>query len=198
MLTIFIERVCADAAITTTDIAGIVLSIGPGSYTGLRVGSSVARGLSMALDIPIITIDTLHAHASRYFDGSDRVIAAMIDARRDEVYMAIYDAIGECLLASQPTIVDETFYEQYLQTYKDIPLILSGTGAAKAEDLSIPNAIICATTLSAEDLVSIGWHKYQAQEFADRAYFDLNYIKSPNITISKKHKLLQSVRKNPK
>ncbi len=190
-LTLLIQEILLNQNVSTTELSGIGLSVGPGSYTGLRVGSSVARGLSLALDIPIITISTLHALASQYFDGNpNTLIVPMIDARRDEVYHAVYNGLGETLTTPVPIIVDEAFLAAYIDDISIHTIILCGDGTDKPlPPLNNSLLQIKPTKVLASHLVYLGFDMFCSHQFADTAYFDLEYIKSPNITTSKKNLL---------
>lgn len=198
-LTILIRELLQDHNITPNELSAIGLSIGPGSYTGLRVGSSVARGLSLALEIPILAISSLKALASQYFDNlSTTIIVPMIDARRDEVYHAIYNGLGQEIVNAAPIIINEDFLSPYIHESSTHRIILCGNGT----DKPLPNTllkdeiIIQPIQLLASHLVTLGYQGFLSKQFADRAYFDLNYIKAPNIIKSDKNHLKQIGVKN--
>jgi len=187
VITVYIQDLLREAGLKTSDLDGIVLSEGPGSYTSLRVGMSVAKGLCFGLGIPLISINTLEAlalAALKQFPDSD-LICPMIDARRMEVYAALYDSKMECLIDNQPLILEDSTFDSYLQ--KGRKIILCGNGAEKTKSLfKGKNIHYGAFKTGASNLVESGYVRYMNKNFADLAYFSPNYIKSPNITQAKK------------
>ena len=186
-ITQFIEECTQQAQISLKDLDAVVLSKGPGSYTGLRVGSSVAKGICYALNKPLIGINTLRqiAHATHQKLGLEAVYCPMIDARRMEVYSAQYSANNEELVATQAIIIEENSFDELLKTI-DV-LVLSGDGADKCKTVIQSEQIIYDDTqCSARFLVPLGKKAYEEKRFEDIAYFSPFYFKAPNITQSKK------------
>ena len=168
----------------------VAVSIGPGSYTGLRIGLSEAKGLAYALDIPLIGISTLKLMAvSVMFSGvdipDDAIFVPMIDARRMEVYTAAFDmALGE-LMAPRPLILDENSYADLLSTGR--PVLFFGNGMEKAiEVLRSPNArFIHDVNPLAVDMLALADLAYSRREFIDLAYSVPEYLKDFQATTPK-------------
>lgn len=161
----------------------VAVSMGPGSYTGLRIGLSEAKGLAYALDIPIIGISTLQLMVTHVmFDGEDYgddpIFVPMIDARRMEVYTAAYDIALAELLAPQPLILDADSYADLLATGR--PVIFFGDGSDKARDLlaAHPNArFVPGVAPLAVDMLALSERAYARRDFIDTAYSVPTYLK---------------------
>jgi tRNA threonylcarbamoyladenosine biosynthesis protein TsaB len=177
----------------------VVVSAGPGSYTGLRIGVSLAKGLCYGMDIPLIAIDTLQAMVnglllSESFDA-DALLIPLLDARRLEVYTATFDINRTRLSPSKPLIVDKTTFSEALYANKKI--ILFGSGAKKTYETLTPKeniTLLSGKPLSATFLLNDALTKYKLNDFEDVAYFEPNYIKEFHFTPSKKN-LLDLVKK---
>lgn len=195
-LTVFISDLLGRAKIGFNQLSAVAVSKGPGSYTGLRIGVSVAKGLCYALDIPLIGNNTLEALVSGYlanFDKSDKptLLLPMIDARRQEVYTATYDAEGILLQPTEALIVNENSFDSY--TSQGYHLKLFGSGADKFEDMFKENQnikIISNFEVLAEFQNTISYNRYKMKDFEDLAYFEPFYLKDFMVTISKKQPLL--------
>lgn len=169
----------------------IAMSIGPGSYTGLRIGLSEAKGLAYALNIPLIGIDTLQIMAvSVMFNHDidpDSLFVPMIDARRMEVYTAVYDMALGSRLSPTPLILDETSYREWLDAGEK--LIFFGNGSDKSKELleSRPNArFIDDINPLAVDMMALAERAYTQQQFLDLAYSTPSYLKEFQATKPKK------------
>lgn len=167
-------------------IDAVAVSKGPGSYTSLRIGTSVAKGICYALDKPLIAIDTLHSMAlaaSKISTG--QLYAPMIDARRMEVYTALYDEHINCIQNPTALILSEaTFYEELQQSKR---IILAGNGSKKLKQIhDNPNIIYTDVQCNARYLVPLAHKAYRAANFESTAYFEPTYLKPPNITTPKK------------
>jgi tRNA threonylcarbamoyladenosine biosynthesis protein TsaB len=180
----FIELACAEAKITLNQLDAVAVSKGPGSYTGLRIGVSTAKGLCYGLDKPLIAIDTLKAMAVRLIDslsdsenwGGD-LFCPMIDARRMEVYTAIYNAKFEMLEPISAKIMDENSFADFLEKNK---VVFFGDGAEKCKSLlnNHPNAVfIDNIEPSAKYVNQLAEVKFTRQQFEDVAYFEPYYLK---------------------
>ena len=154
----------------------VAVTIGPGSYTGLRVGLSAAKGLCFALQIPLITINTLEvmAYSTRSQD-KDVLLCPMIDARRMEVFTAVYDAELKEILAPCAMILNGTDFDHLLSDHK---IIFSGNGSPKWQKvLSHPNAQFSDVLTTAGDMVHLASEYYDGKRFADLAYTEPFYVK---------------------
>lgn len=165
------------------ELDAVAVSMGPGSYTGLRIGLSEAKGLAYALDIPMIGISTLQLMVTHVlFDGEDYgddpIYVPMIDARRMEVYTAAYDIALAELLAPQPLILDADSYADLLATGR--PVIFFGDGSDKARDLlaAHPNArFVPGVAPLAVDMLALSERAYARRDFIDTAYSVPAYLK---------------------
>ncbi|TAH00227.1 MAG: tRNA (adenosine(37)-N6)-threonylcarbamoyltransferase complex dimerization subunit type 1 TsaB [Sphingobacteriales bacterium] len=182
-LTLFIEEVILEAKITYHQINAIAVSKGPGSYTGLRIGVSTAKGLCYALNIPLLAISTLEAMAKGFItqnkisQSSSALFCPMIDARRMEVYCAMYDVYGTEILKTEAKIIDEHSFNDILD--KRI-VHFFGDGAVKCTNalLAQSNASISDSHInSATDMSMIAYSKFLINDFEDVAYFEPLYLK---------------------
>lgn len=160
------------------DLSAIALSKGPGSYTGLRIGTSTAKGLCYALDIPLISINTLEAMAAQVTNlyKNDHLFCPMIDARRMEVYSAVVDNHIDIILETQPVIIDENSFEDLLDKRS---MIFFGNGAEKCKGvINHQNAFfIDNITPEATTIGELGYKQYVDGNFEDLAYFEPFYLK---------------------
>jgi tRNA threonylcarbamoyladenosine biosynthesis protein TsaB len=175
-----INEALKKAEIGKKRLQGVVLSIGPGSYTGLRIGTSTAKGICYALDIPLITVLTLQSivmgASNEKIFSKPHFFAPMIDARRMEVYTALFNAQGEAITEVKAVIVDETTYRDLLQTEQ---VVFCGNGAAKCRPLyaDCPNACFSEALLSAKNMILPALTRYQQGQFEDVAYLEPFYLK---------------------
>jgi len=187
-LTILIEEVVKQAEITLQDLSAVAISKGPGSYTALRIGTSTAKGICYALNLPLIAIDTLTALAYAAYQKSsneDTLYCPMIDARRMEVYTCIFDAQLQAVLPAQSMIIDQNSFEDYFDNNKEI--IFIGNGAQKCQVvLTNPLAKFEDIVCDAQHLAVLAAEKFKKEDFEEVAYFVPTYGKAPNITKPKK------------
>ncbi len=187
-LTILIQRGLEEAKCEMKDIEAVSLSRGPGSYTSLRVGASVAKGICYALDKRLIAIDTLQslAVASQEESGeADALFCPMIDARRMEVYMAMFDSAGKFITEIHNEILEKHSFQAIFE--KNDRIVFSGDGSEKLKNLiDSPLATFSPVRCSAKHLVFLAWKAFTNNDFADAAYFSPFYFKAPNITLPKK------------
>lgn len=182
VITLFIEELMQKAQIKYQDLDAIAVSMGPGSYTGLRIGVSTAKGLCYALDIPLIAVNTLEAmsagFAANHFSVNPQTLfCPMIDARRMEVYCAIFDAETQLIQETKAEIIDEHSFDHLLNSNI---VYFFGDGAAKCESvlgLSLNARIMDDFENSAKYLTRLAYDKFQKKEFEDVAYFEPFYLK---------------------
>ncbi|NND06045.1 MAG: tRNA (adenosine(37)-N6)-threonylcarbamoyltransferase complex dimerization subunit type 1 TsaB [Saprospiraceae bacterium] len=184
-LSVLVERCLADLRIALTEVAAVAVSSGPGSYTGLRVGISAAKGYCMALSIPLIGIDTLTclaqgARATVPGVSSIRYIP-MIDARRMEVYTAQYDENLSQIRAAEALILDENSFQDEINTGKQ--LVCTGNGAHKFAGIFHHSAVkFINKPCSASDLMVLAEERFREKNYSTARFFTPIYLKSPHIT----------------
>lgn len=194
---VFIQEMLAEKGLNIADCDAICVSMGPGSYTGLRVGVSTAKGLCFGSGKPMIavgTLDTLVAQAST--TGQDAAtseepayIVPMIDARRMEVYSAVFektaqDSTYKQITETTPVIVDETSFADILEKGK---VLFIGDGAGKCADvIRHPNATFVQCWPNAAAMLNPAMAGYKEKRFEDVAYFEPFYLKEFVATVSKK------------
>lgn len=179
-LTLFIEDVVEQAGIKLKDVDAIAVSKGPGSYTGLRIGVSTAKGLCYSLDKPLIAINTLQ-HISLGFskeNGKEGLLfCPMLDARRMEVYCAFFDSDNNEIIPTSAEIIDENSFSDLLK--KNV-IYFFGDGAAKCKIFlsANKNAIFIDNIIpSAKNMISISEQAFKHKQFENVAYFEPFYLK---------------------
>lgn len=174
-LHVFIDAVLKEAGITSKALDAIAISKGPGSYTGLRIGVSAAKGLCFALDKPLISVPTLEALAHQV-DCNDGVIVPMLDARRLEVYAAIFNSNYKEIRETEAQILDENAFVEYLDKGN---VYFVGNGVEKTKAIiNHPNAVFIEDKLpSASEMSMLAYNKYKISDFEDVAYFEPYYLK---------------------
>ncbi len=189
LLSQMIDNVLNTAKRKDMRLDAIAVSIGPGSYTGLRIGLSEAKGLAMGLDLPLIGVNTLQlltvtAMFKEFFDD-DTLYVPMIDARRMEVYMAIYNNGLEAIMEPQAMILDEDSMADLLGNHK---LVMIGNGAQKAETvIRHPNAQFMPDVKPvAVEMMALAEKAFRDGRFIDVAYSTPLYLKDFQATIAKK------------
>ena len=189
LMTVMAEQLMGNLEIAFADLSAVAVTCGPGSYTGLRVGTSVVKGLAMALGIPLLSFGSLELLAWSVRDFAqvlDARICPMIDARRMEVFAGVYDQEGKELREVRAEIIDDSSFQEELAVGN---LIFLGDGAAKCQAVlgHHPNAIFLEDRLSQpQGLGALLEAKRQAGLFEDLVTFEPYYLKSYIATISKK------------
>ena len=197
---VFIDEMLKERGIAIADCDAVCVSMGPGSYTGLRVGVSTAKGLCFGSGKPLLavgTLDTLVAQAAEATSGptgDPRLIIPMVDARRMEVYTAVFSSCHpECsegspsyaqITETAPAIIDETSFAEYLEQG---PCLFIGDGAGKCADvIKHPNAHFCQCHPNAAAMLQPALEAFRKGNFEDVAYFEPFYLKEFVATVSKK------------
>lgn len=183
LLTVMINDLLTENNFDIKLLNAIAVSIGPGSYTGLRIGVSVAKGLCYGLEIPVITVDTLKALTKQYLllnanseALSDILLCPMLDARRMEVYTALYTTTLKEVKSVSAIIIDEYSFQDELKEKK---IVFFGSGVDKCKTIiSSPNATFVENIEpSAQGVALIANELYNKEQFADTAYFEPFYLK---------------------
>ena len=182
----FIVAILEKSKISSKEIRAVAVSKGPGSYTGLRIGVSAAKGLCFALDKPLISIDTLAslAHSISIEKG---LIVPMLDARRMEVYSAIFDKNYKQTRETKAEIIDETSFAEELKNNK---VYFLGDGVQKCKEIiTHKNAIFVDHKFpSAKEMAVLSYEKYKKSDIEDVAYFEPFYLKDFVVIPEKKKK----------
>ncbi len=186
-LTMFIQVALKDAGLNLKGVDAIAVSKGPGSYTGLRIGVSVAKGLCYSLEKPLIAVDTLQAMALGISTKiKSELYCPMIDARRMEVYTALYNVNNILTQSISATIINENSFENELGKHE---ILFFGDGSIKCkETLSKKHNVIFSDKglPSAKWINQIAQSKFKSKEFEDVAYFEPYYLKDFVATTAKK------------
>jgi len=183
-LHIFIRDILKRNQLKPSDLTAVSVSKGPGSYTGLRIGVSAAKGLAYALDIPLIAVPTLHSLAKKVKPGSPAFIIPLIDARRMEVYSAVYNQNHELIRQVKAEILEDNIFNHYLDKQK---VYFVGDAVEKTKTLiNHKNAIFLDEKFpSAKEMHVLSYQKLLKKEFEDVAYFEPFYLKDFIITTKK-------------
>lgn len=180
-ITLFIEDVMLKMGKKFSDLDAVAISKGPGSYTGLRIGVSTAKGLCYALDIPLIAVSTLESMTSHIIDSGNfeernTLFCPMIDARRLEVFTALYDMNLNIVEEVNAKILDENSYEKYLESHN---IVFFGDGSDKCKSFfeRHENALFVKLDNSAIQLTRLALSKFNAGKTENVAYFEPYYLK---------------------
>ncbi|MCR5017399.1 MAG: tRNA (adenosine(37)-N6)-threonylcarbamoyltransferase complex dimerization subunit type 1 TsaB [Bacteroidales bacterium] len=182
----FIKQMLDQAGLKASDCDAVCVSKGPGSYTGLRVGVSTAKGIAFGAGIPLIGIGTLDILVQQGIDaGGADFIVPLIDARRMEVYTAVYDGTGKRLTEIAPRIIDSHSFEAEIGPSASVLYI--GDAADKCrEPLAREGASFIQTFPKATAMAPLATTAYNAKQFEDVAYFEPFYLKDFIATVSQK------------
>lgn len=188
LLGVYIERALEDMTRREVTPDAVAVSCGPGSYTGLRIGMSMAKGLCFAKDIPLICIPTLEILAVKAMFGirdpqGDELLIPLIDARRMEVYTAAYDFSLNEVSSPEALVLNENSFAELLSSHK---CVFIGDGATKAKEIiKNPNAIFATNSMPvAMDMTALSERAYRRGDFADTAYAVPFYLKDYNAKIA--------------
>lgn len=169
--------------VAISNVDAIAITIGPGSYTGLRVGLATAKGLCYVLNIPLITIGTLEMIAFAVKDEATDLICPLIDARRMEVFTAVYDKKMTSITEPQALIINENSFIELLSSHH---IVFCGNGRSKLQSvISNKNAGFSGTTGNASNLAELSWTCFSQKQFADLAYTEPLYLKEFYSTLRK-------------
>lgn len=172
----FVEWALEGAELTLKDIQAVSLGMGPGSYTGLRIGAASAKGFCYGLKIPLVAVNSLETMVEPFIGQGFDFIIPMVDARRMEVYTSVFDGkTGVVVSETEAKILDEFSFEDY----KDYKVIFVGDGATKAQTvLNLPSAFYKSEVYpSAEYLIKKALEKAMNKVWEDVAYFEPFYLK---------------------
>ncbi len=181
LLTNFVKEVVAEANLSLSDLDAVAVSTGPGSYTGIRIGISVAKGLCYSLNCPFIKVSTLQAMAngakinlSTQFE-KDAYLVPMIDARRMEVFMGVFDSDLKEIQPPHPKVIEDTILSDYSQK-----LYFFGTGASKClPHINSPkDTLLESFNCSASYMASLSYQSFNAQQFEALHKIKADYFKS--------------------
>ena len=180
--------VCEEANLSFTNLGAVAVSSGPGSYTGLRIGVSTAKGICYTLGKKLISIPSLDviAEAVRGKFQGEYFLCPMIDARRMEVYTQVENQHGDNVWDLSPKILEENTFDEF-----DAPIYLFGDGMPKFKEITNQENLIFIDDIfpDAKNMGRMAEEKFQAGEFEDVAYFEPNYLKEWRTTTPKKQLL---------
>lgn len=178
LLAVYIKNILSESQYKVEDLDAVAVSKGPGSYTGVRIGVSTAKGLCYALAIPLIAINTLEAMAyqEQKFLEFNCLLCPMIDARRMEVYTLLKDTSDKTIMQTTASIIDENSFASYLDLNR---IIFFGNGSDKCKSvIKHPNALFLDSVFpSASSIGHLAFKSYQQEIFEDLAYFEPYYLK---------------------
>ena len=195
---VFVDELLKETGVQPDDLDAIAVGKGPGSYTGLRIGVSFAKGMCYALNIPLIAVGSLDALAKvaredneagildvEDEDWANGRLCPMVDARRMEVYAQVFDNQGQALSDVAAEVVDAESFKKWREEGK---LIIFGNGAAKCSEV-LGDALLVSVAPSARGIVALAEEAFNEGKFEDLAYFEPFYLKD-FIVIPSKKKLL--------
>jgi len=176
-LHVFIEGVLSQGGIKFSDLDAVAVSEGPGSYTGLRIGVSSAKGMAYALGIPLIAVNTLRAMANSLLSGDEKsLLIPMIDARRMEVFCAGFDGKGKAVFPTRAEVLEPDSFPEASAFDK---VLYFGDGAEKCNEVLEPKGFkfVNGIQASAKGMVMLAAEKFHSSDFVDTAYFEPFYLK---------------------
>jgi tRNA threonylcarbamoyladenosine biosynthesis protein TsaB len=176
-LALIIDEVLETSNLAPAQLNAVAVTSGPGSYTGLRIGTSTAKGLCVALGIPLLSVGTLDLMAHQVKQRCrDTLLCPMIDARRMEVYCCLYNQSMEVVLPTEAKVIDEQSFQEYLEKHE---IVFFGDGADKCKEvINSENArFIEGVYPSAASMGELVFHKFQSKMFEDLIDFEPHYLK---------------------
>ncbi|MCL6259370.1 tRNA (adenosine(37)-N6)-threonylcarbamoyltransferase complex dimerization subunit type 1 TsaB [Aquiflexum sp. TKW24L] len=189
-LMLLIENLFLQVGLKPIELSAVAVSSGPGSYTGLRIGLSVAKGLAFAFNLPLIGVETLEALAYQASGlcGENDFVIPLLDARRMEVYTSVFGAMGKMIEPSHPLEIEINPFLKYLKTGQ---VFFLGDGLEKLKVvLDHANAVYLSNLNSADSVGLLAYQKFLNKSFEDIAYFEPNYLKEFRVLTSKKNPFL--------
>ncbi|MDR6300190.1 tRNA (adenosine(37)-N6)-threonylcarbamoyltransferase complex dimerization subunit type 1 TsaB [Mesonia maritima] len=182
-LHVFINEILREENIEIHELSAVAVSKGPGSYTGLRIGVSAAKGLAFSLGIPLLSTSTLQSLALQAKPSKDEIVLSMLDARRMEAFTAIFDENNQQLVSTAATILSENSFEDIFSNKK---VICIGNAVKKFEEI-LPSAKKATIKFieanpSAKEMVKLAFDKYKISDTEDVAYFEPYYLKDFLVT----------------
>ena len=171
----FVEWALEGAEIKLQDLDAVCIGKGPGSYTGLRIGAASAKGFCFGLNIPLMAVDSMDSMVEPFLKQDFDIIIPLIDARRMEVYTAVYNKKGEMISGTEALILNENSFKKHI----DKKTVFIGDGAIKAREiLNFPEAEFNPDIYpSAQHLILKAVNKFNKKDFEDIAYFEPYYLK---------------------
>jgi tRNA threonylcarbamoyladenosine biosynthesis protein TsaB len=185
-LHLFISEVLDEAELKPEKLNAIAVSKGPGSYTGLRIGVAAAKGLCFALDLPLIALNSLEVLVQSVSGQNTEFVIPMLDARRMEVYTALFDGNRNWKHQTSALVLTENSFKDLVEQKK---VFILGDGAKKFQELNPKIRAQFSTENNypnANDMVELAWQKYKAKDFESLAYFEPFYLKDFQTTPPKK------------
>lgn len=194
LLAVFVKNILEDNHIQPTDLAAVAVSMGPGSYTGLRIGVSTAKGIAYGANIKLVAVNTLQAMVEGFlsediykdYRNDSYLYVPLIDAKRMEVYSAVFDSGNNFIRNTQAEVIGEGAFDEYLQKSK---VVFFGNGAQKCKEvIKHPNALFVDDFYpSAKYMIPLSSKRVNNNLFEDVAYFEPFYLKDFIATVSKKN-----------
>ncbi len=175
-LHVFVQEVLKMASLDMNDLEAIAVSKGPGSYTGLRIGVSAAKGLCFVLDIPLISIPTLSIMAEQAKDSKKDYIIPVLDARRMEVYSAVFDNSLCQIRETRAEVINQDSFKEYISKGN---ILVVGSGAEKCKEILKDQKVEFNTAIvpSSREMCQLSFKKFKENNFEDVAYFEPYYLK---------------------
>ena len=187
LLGVYVDELLKENGIRAKELDAVAVSMGPGSYTGLRIGVSLAKGICFGTGKPLIAISTLKALAISVARNVDEeaLFCPMIDARRMEVYSAIFNRNGEMIRDVRAEIIDPSSFSDWLVDHK---IYFFGNGSGKVKEVIVhPHArFVDQVVTSAVNMITLAEQKWEEKTFEDLAYFEPFYLKDFIATVPKK------------
>lgn len=173
-LHVFVEEVLQESGLLLRDLNAVAVSQGPGSYTGLRIGVSAAKGFCLALDIPLIALDTMEVLA-RQVNHNEGLIIPLIDARRMEVYTTVFNSAYDVLESTKAKIISVDSFDSFTET-----IYFIGDGTAKCKSVLMKDNHHFLDTViypSAKEMCQLSFEKHKKSDYVNVAYFEPFYLK---------------------